>query len=54
MVGSSSLKMWVARRQRCLAFVVSGGRQSVRGEGRGRRKERFIGKRVFLTWEERE
>jgi hypothetical protein len=27
-----------ARRQRCLAFVDSGGRPSVRGEGRGKRE----------------
>jgi hypothetical protein len=36
-VGSSSPEMLVARRLRCLAFVVSGGLPSVRGEGRGKR-----------------
>jgi hypothetical protein len=30
--------MLVARRLRCLAFVLSGGLPSVRGEGRGKRE----------------
>jgi hypothetical protein len=34
-VGSSSPEMWVARRLRCLAFVVFGGLPSV---GRGKRE----------------
>ena len=45
----------MARRQRCLAFVVSGGRPSVRGEGRGKRDlSENVGSECFLTWEERE
>jgi hypothetical protein len=39
----------VARRQRCLAFVVSGGRPSVRGEGRGKRDLSENVGRVFFN-----
>ena len=46
MVGSSSPEMLVARRLRCLAFVVSGGLPSVRGEERGKRKERDLSENV--------
>ena len=52
-VGSSSPEMWVARRRRCLAFMVSGGRPSARGEGRGKRDlSENVGRLLFLTWEE--
>ena len=50
-MGSSSPEMWVARRQRRMAFVVSGGRPSVREEERDFSEN--VG-REFLIWEERE
>jgi hypothetical protein len=47
-MGISSLEMWVAHRQRCLAFVVFGGRPSVREreEGRGKSEERDLSENV--------
>jgi hypothetical protein len=57
-VGSSLSEMWVARRQWCLAFVVSGDRLLVRDrkEGRGKREIclKMFEESVFNMGRERE